>query len=294
MTQTTGAKSFTVAKVEYNTTSTTWTGMRDFLCAVAVSGGDRNVYRLTFGGAAQDQLSSFREPPGFSAELRGNLARLRQQVLDAPADRNTPRRPFHVMMGAGTTTSAQVPDRLQAHETHRAAYPYPNVVFYVGQTLIEQGRYEDPAGLSPAMNWGAAVVPAEEMLETAAASEEHGYTHVLNVAHGTDAFWTLPTLEQYLERTPTSCIAMAISELNSNISDSVTAVASAADSSCEGRLSFCWTASETRTTRIPPSRQKIAILSHHGTTGSSATITCHGIPPKMATTSPTTKANEPI
>ena len=183
----------------------------------SVSGGDRNVYRLTFGGAEQDQLSNFSEPSGFSAELHGNLAKLRQQVLKAPADKDTPKRPFYVVMGGGTTTSASVPNRLQGYETHRKAYPYPNVVFYNGQTLIEQGVYKDPAGLSPAMNWGAGIVPTEEMLKTAEACEKHGYTHVLNIAHGTDAFWSLPTLEEYLKRTPTSCIAMEISELNSNL-----------------------------------------------------------------------------
>ena len=183
----------------------------------SVSGGDRNVYRLTFGGAEQDQLSNFSEPSGFSAELHGNLAKLRQQVLKAPADKDTPKRPFYVVMGGGTTTSAHVPNRLQGYETHRKAYPYPNVVFYNGQTLIEQGVYKDPAGLSPAMNWDAGIVPTEEMLKTAEACEKHGYTHVLNIAHGTDAFWSLPTLEEYLKRTPTSCIAMEISELNSNL-----------------------------------------------------------------------------
>lgn len=42
MAQTTGAKSFVAATVEYNTTGTTWTGMSGFLAAVAVSGGSRN------------------------------------------------------------------------------------------------------------------------------------------------------------------------------------------------------------------------------------------------------------
>jgi len=43
MTQTTGAKSFCAAIVEYNTSGTTWTVMQGFLAAVAVSGGDRNT-----------------------------------------------------------------------------------------------------------------------------------------------------------------------------------------------------------------------------------------------------------
>jgi len=42
MAQTTGAKAFVIAKVEYNTTGTTWTAFRDFMSAVAVSGGERN------------------------------------------------------------------------------------------------------------------------------------------------------------------------------------------------------------------------------------------------------------
>jgi len=183
----------------------------------SVSGGDRNVYCLTFGGAKQDQFANFSEPLGFSAELHGNLAKLRQQVLKAPIDKETHQRPFYVVIGAGTTTSEQVPNRLQSYKMHRKAYPYPNVVFCIGQTLIEQGAYKDPAGLSPAMNWGAGIVPREELLKTADACEKHDYKHVLNIAHGTDAFWSLSTLEEYLKRTPTSCVAMEISELNSNL-----------------------------------------------------------------------------
>ena len=57
---------------------------------------------------------------------------------------------------------------------------------------------------------------------------------------------------------------------------------------------FCSSATVNRTRRIPPKRQKTAALSHQGTTGSSATITCQGIPTNTAENSPSTKASEPM
>ena len=51
MTQTTDAKSFVAATVEYNTTGTTWTAFSGFGASVEVSGGDRNVGEgYTFDG----------------------------------------------------------------------------------------------------------------------------------------------------------------------------------------------------------------------------------------------------
>jgi hypothetical protein len=45
--------------------------------------------------------------------------------------------------------------------------------------------------------------------------------------------------------------------------------------------------------RIPPRREKTAVLNHHGITGSSATVTYQGIPTKISVNRPITKAIEP-
>jgi hypothetical protein len=46
--------------------------------------------------------------------------------------------------------------------------------------------------------------------------------------------------------------------------------------------------------KIPPNREKTAVLNHKGTTGSSAVITAHGIPANIEVKSPKINNIEPI
>jgi hypothetical protein len=165
----------------------------------SVTGADRNLYRITFGAEGKDQIGDFMQPPGFRALLDANLHRIRDQVLAAPADPDTPRRTVWVEVTGGS------PDRVEQIQPFakrlaqmRAAYPYENVRFFA----YVAHREGSPPGM-----------PVARLLEMAKAYEELGIDHVLAVGHGFDVRMRPETVRAWLERAPKTCIGISISEL---------------------------------------------------------------------------------
>lgn len=170
----------------------------------SVTGADRNVYRITFGASEKNELDAFAEPPGYRAEIAQNLTEIREQVKKLPVDSKTPRRAFTFSTSGGQPTLEQLRGEGKRGDRYKALYPNANIVYYSNFGLQETG-YETTQ---------AATYPAAELMKFAETAEESKAHHMLITGHGTDAAMSPATLDEWLKRTPTSCLGIVFSELN--------------------------------------------------------------------------------
>lgn len=170
----------------------------------SVTGADRNVYRVTFGAGTADGFKRFTDPPGYRGEIARNLTVIREQVRQLPVDRQTPRRAITFNLSGGQPAIEQVRAGAKQHEKFRAAYPNGDIVYYTHL------GYQEP-GFDTGQ---AATHPVPELMRLAEAAEESKTHHILVVAHGHHAAISPATLDEWLKRTPTSCIGIMFSELN--------------------------------------------------------------------------------
>jgi outer membrane protein assembly factor BamB len=170
----------------------------------SVTGADRNVYRVTFGAGAKNELDAFPEPPGYRAEIARNLGAIREQVRKLPVDRQTPRRAFTFSTSGGQPTREQLRGEGKRRDRYRALYPNGEIIYYTNLGLQETG-YETTQ---------AATYPVAELMKFAEAAEESKAYHMLITGHGTDPSMSPATLDEWLKRTPTTCLGIVFSELN--------------------------------------------------------------------------------
>lgn len=170
----------------------------------SVTGADRNVYRVTFGAGAKNEVDSFPDPPGYRADIGRTLTSIRDQVKKLPVDRLTPRRQFTFNTSGGQPSLEQLRGEGKRTGRYRAVYPDGDIIYYTNLALQETG-YETTQ---------AATHPVAELMKFAETAEEAKAYHMLITGHGTDAAMSPATLDEWLKRAPTSCLGIVFSELN--------------------------------------------------------------------------------
>lgn len=173
----------------------------------SLTGADRNVYRVTFGAGSANGITAFMDPPGYRDELNTTLRTIRNQVLKLPTDRDTPKRNFNIAISGGTPNLSQIPRWAETQAKYRAAYPYDNLTYYAYLALQEEGF--DTGQAQPH--------PVTDLMQFAEAAEASKCHHILIVAHGHHAGFSPATLDEWLKRTPTSCLGILFSELNVSV-----------------------------------------------------------------------------
>jgi hypothetical protein len=169
----------------------------------SVTGADHNVYVVSFDGRGKDQIETFAEPPGRRQGLQDNLWKIHKQVLAAKADPATPKRTYYFSLGGGGPSLERIPGTSASRRKFQRACPYDNLVFYNTLNYREPGR--EGQGIE---------TPVETILKIADAVEAGDQKHIFVVAHGTDAHMAASTLEEWLKRTPKTCLGITASELN--------------------------------------------------------------------------------
>jgi hypothetical protein len=170
----------------------------------SVTGADRNVYRVRFGGEGPDEIAGFREPPGHRARLQETLWKLRERVLAAPRDETAPRQTVYLEVAGGSPRDlARVAGLAEELARIRKAYPYENVRFfaYVGHRL---------AGTA------AGGQPLAELMAFAEEYEKRDVLHVLAVGHALDRSMTPAAVDAWLARAPRTCLGLVVSELSAD------------------------------------------------------------------------------
>jgi len=173
------------------------------LLMASVTGADRNVYAITLSRGGDDGLDAFTGPPGHCAKIHRSLEEIRNQVLKRSADRLTPRRTYEVPVAGGSPTLDRVAAARQNATLHES-YPYDNITFFTQLVYQEEGYGKTGQGAFKA---------TQELLELAEAAERNGHYHGLAVAHGAFAGISPATVDQWLRRTPKTCLGILFSEM---------------------------------------------------------------------------------
>ncbi|MDZ4401882.1 hypothetical protein [Prosthecobacter sp.] len=173
----------------------------------SVTGADRNVHRVTFGAGSSNGITAFMDPPGYRDEINNTLRAIRDQVQNLPVDAQTAKRPYTVAISGGSPGLTQLPRWAETQAKCRAAYPYDNISYYAYLALQEEG-FETTQAMT---------YPVSELLKFADAAESSKCLHVLIVGHGHHPAMAPGTVNEWLKRTPTSCLGILFSELNVSV-----------------------------------------------------------------------------
>jgi hypothetical protein len=169
----------------------------------SIFGPDRNAYLVTFGAAKEDELYAHTGLPGYGDEILRGLYEIRRQVLAAPADPRSGKRPIQVCLGGGSPALDKIPGLKRGLDAFNKAYPYENIQFH----YMVQYREGERKGQGR-------VLSREDLLKSAEAFERLNIPHIITLGHGTDPHLEVDTLREYLTRARKSCIAIMTTEFS--------------------------------------------------------------------------------